>query len=142
LSKRILVFDDSSDTVEVVSALVEGKGFSVVTALGGEVALEKVKENQPDLVILDVMMPGMNGLEVLERLRTGPETASIPVIFLTAKDQHSDLHQGYRLGADYYIAKPFTCAQLLYGVNLLQSERGSGGDPRVASDRETDAELG
>ena len=123
--KTILVVDDNSDAVEVVRAALETNGFVVITASSGLEALSKATENLPDLVILDVMMPGMNGFEVLERLRSSTETAEIPVIFLTARDQHKDLTQGYRLGAHYYIVKPFTIAQLLYGINLLQSERES-----------------
>ena len=74
------------------------------------------------MVLLDVMMPGMSGLEVLEKLRAEPRNARIPVILLTAKTQDEDVISGYRYGADYYIPKPFTSKQLLYGIRLVLGE--------------------
>lgn len=122
MQKKILVVDDSPDTVQIVSTILEGKGFSVVKAFSAMDALSQVEKGVPDLVILDIMMPKMNGLEVLEKLRGSVETGSVPVILLTAKNQDEDVLQGYKLGADYYITKPFTGVQLLYGVNLLIGE--------------------
>jgi two-component system phosphate regulon response regulator PhoB len=122
MNKTILVVDDSPDTVQIVSTILESKGFSVVKAFSGFEALAEVEQSIPDLVILDIMMPKMNGLQVLEKLRDRVETASTPVILLTAKNQDEDVIQGYKLGADYYITKPFTSVQLLHGINLLLGE--------------------
>ena len=122
MGKKILVVDDSPDTVQIVSTILEGKGFSVLKAFSASEALAEVERGAPDLVILDIMMPKVNGLEVLEKLRGRVETGSVPVILLTAKNQDEDVLQGYKLGADYYITKPFTSVQLLYGVNLLIGE--------------------
>jgi CheY-like chemotaxis protein len=119
MAKMIMVVDDSPDTVEIVSTILTGKGFSVLKAFSATEALAQLEKSIPDLVILDVMMPKMNGLEALEKLKGQPETASIPVILLTAKNQDEDVLQGYRIGADYYITKPFTSVQLLYGIDLL-----------------------
>ena len=81
-----------------------------------------LKTQKPDLIILDIMMPEMDGLEVLSRLKAVAETATIPVILLTAKVQYEDVLGGYKLGADYYITKPFTSTQLVNGINLLLGE--------------------
>ena len=78
-----------------------------------------MSEQKPDLIVLDIMMPQMDGLEVLTRLKGEPSTATIPVILLTAKVQYEDVLGGYKMGADYYITKPFTSTQLLNGINLL-----------------------
>jgi len=81
-----------------------------------------LKGQKPDLIILDIMMPEMDGLEVLSRLKAVSDTATIPVILLTAKVQYEDVLGGYKLGADYYITKPFTSTQLVNGINLLLGE--------------------
>ncbi len=122
-SKRtIMVVDDSPDLVEIVRLTLEGKGFNVKCAYSGKELLAALEKEKPDLILLDVMMPGMDGFEVLIRLKWNPATASIPVIFLTAKVQHEDLLRGYITGAEYYITKPFTPTQVLEGVNLVLGE--------------------
>jgi len=78
-------------------------------------------EQKPDLIILDIMMPQMDGLKVLARLRENSDTASIPVILLTAMVQYEEVLRGYKMGADYYITKPYTATQLLTGINSLLS---------------------
>jgi CheY-like chemotaxis protein len=101
---------------------LEGKGYSVLSATSGPELLNLLKTQKPDLIILDIMMPEMDGLEVLTRLKGLTETATIPVILLTAKVQYEDVLGGYKLGADYYITKPFTSTQLVNGINLLLGE--------------------
>ncbi len=88
-------------------------------AYSGKELFAGLKKQKPDLIILDIMMPQMDGLEVLTRLKEDSDTASIPVILLTAKVQHKDVLVGYQKGADYYITKPFTTDQLLAGINTL-----------------------
>ena len=116
-----MVVDDNHDLVEVVRLTLESKGFNVRCAYNGQELFTGLEELKPDLIILDVMMPQMDGLKVLTRLKGDPGTASIPVILLTAKVQYEDVLGGYKLGADYYITKPFTKSQLLDGVNSILS---------------------
>jgi CheY-like chemotaxis protein len=121
-AKTIIVVDDNPDIVNIVKTILEGKGYNVMCAYSGAELFTKLKEKKPDLIILDIMMPEMDGLEVLTRLKGVPETASLPVILLTAKVQYEDVLGGYKLGADYYITKPFTSTQLTNGINLLLGE--------------------
>ena len=119
-SKRtIMVVDDSPDLVEIVRLTLEGKGFNVRCAYSGKELLAALEKEKPDLILLDVMMPGMDGFEVLIRLKWNPATASIPVILLTAKVHHEDVLRGYKLGTDHYLKKPFDNTQLVTSVNRL-----------------------
>jgi CheY-like chemotaxis protein len=120
--KTIMVVDDNPDIITIVKTILEGKGYTVLSACSGSELLSLLKNSKPDLIILDIMMPEMDGLEVLTRLKGVTETASIPVILLTAKVQYEDVLGGYKLGADYYITKPFTSTQLVNGINLLLGE--------------------
>ncbi len=121
--KRILIVDDDPMIRSLVQAILEGEGFQVVAADDGPKGIEILDaEPRPinfDLVVLDVMMPGMNGLDVLTRMRIHPHTQKLPVVMLTGEDKAEDIMAGYSVGADYYITKPFTRQQLLYGINLV-----------------------
>jgi CheY-like chemotaxis protein len=120
--RSIMVVDDNPDIITIVKTILEGKGYQVLSASSGQELLNLLTDRKPDLIILDIMMPEMDGLEVLGRLKAVTETASIPVILLTAKVQYEDVLGGYKLGADYYITKPFTSTQLVNGINLLLGE--------------------
>ncbi|HET9884542.1 MAG TPA: response regulator [Candidatus Binatia bacterium] len=120
--RTIMVVDDNPDIITIVKTILEGKGYQVLSASSGQELLNLLTDRKPDLIILDIMMPEMDGLEVLGRLKAVTETASIPVILLTAKVQYEDVLGGYKLGADYYITKPFTSTQLVNGINLLLGE--------------------
>jgi two-component system alkaline phosphatase synthesis response regulator PhoP len=120
--RTITVVDDNPDIITIVKTILEGKGYQVLSASSGQELLNLLTDRKPDLIILDIMMPEMDGLEVLGRLKAVTETASIPVILLTAKVQYEDVLGGYKLGADYYITKPFTSTQLVNGINLLLGE--------------------
>jgi CheY-like chemotaxis protein len=120
--RTIMVVDDNPDIITIVKTILEGKGYHVLSASSGQELLNLLTDRKPDLIILDIMMPEMDGLEVLGRLKAVTETASIPVILLTAKVQYEDVLGGYKLGADYYITKPFTSTQLVNGINLLLGE--------------------
>jgi CheY-like chemotaxis protein len=120
--RTIMVVDDNPDIITIVKTILEGKGYTVLSASSGQELLNHLTDPKPDLIILDIMMPEMDGLEVLGRLKAVTETASIPVILLTAKVQYEDVLGGYKLGADYYITKPFTSTQLVNGINLLLGE--------------------
>ncbi|GIW45981.1 MAG: hypothetical protein KatS3mg077_3263 [Candidatus Binatia bacterium] len=119
MSLRVLVVDDNADSLVITRGILEPKGYEVMEATSGAEALELVAQNPPDLILLDIMMPGMSGLEVLQQLKERYETARIPVILVTAKTADEDVVQGYQYGADYYITKPFTGTQLLYGIELV-----------------------
>jgi two-component system, OmpR family, alkaline phosphatase synthesis response regulator PhoP len=121
-NKTIMVVDDNPDIITIVRTILEGKGFNVLSASSGAECLEALKSQKPDLIVLDIMMPEMDGLEVLTRLKAMSEFTNVPVVLLTAKVQYEDVLGGYKLGADYYITKPFTSTQLINGINLLLGE--------------------
>ncbi len=124
-NRTIMVVDDHPDLVEIVRMILESKGFNVRCAYSGQQVFADLEEQKPDLILLDVMMPEMDGLEVLTRLKEDPSTESIPVILLTAKMQTEDILEGYKMGADYYITKPFKPTQLLEGINrILGGDQG------------------
>lgn len=116
---KVLVVDDNADSVAILRGFLEARGYGVVAASNGMEALDCVRSAALDLVLLDVMMPGMSGFDVLAEIRKRPATAGLPVILLTAKTQDDDLMTGYDGGADYYITKPFTPGQLFYGIELV-----------------------
>ncbi len=117
-----MVVDDEQEIVTVDRLMLERKGFNVRCAYSGQQVFADLEEQKPDLIILDVMMPEMDGLEVLRRLKGAPETLSIPVIMLTALDQYENVLTGYKAGADHYITKPFTRTQLMAGINRFLSK--------------------
>lgn len=123
MSDRILIVDDDPMIRGLVQAILEDEGFEVVQAEDGKIAVELLdKEPRPinfRMLVLDVMMPGMNGLDVLTRLKLHSHTENLPVLMLTGEDKADDIMAGYSVGADYYITKPFTRQQLLYGLNLV-----------------------
>jgi two-component system KDP operon response regulator KdpE len=114
--KTVLVVDDESRMVEFIAMNLELEGFRVVRAANGSEALEKASREHPDLVLLDIMMPEMDGFETLEGLR---ETSSVPVIFLTAKSEEVDRIKGLDLGADDYITKPFSPRELVSRIRAV-----------------------
>jgi two-component system, OmpR family, alkaline phosphatase synthesis response regulator PhoP len=123
--KTIMVVDDNPDIITIVRTILEGKGFNVLSASSGAECLDALKTQKPDLIVLDIMMPEMDGLEVLTRLKAMSEFTNVPVVLLTAKVQYEDVLGGYKLGADYYITKPFTSTQLINGINLLLGDTKS-----------------
>ncbi len=116
-----MVVDDNPDIVEILCNILEEKGFNVRCAYNGKEVFAGLREQKPDLILLDIKMPKMDGLEVLYRLKGNPSTSSSPVILVTSKVQYEDILGGYKTGADYYITKPFTEIQLLTGINLFLS---------------------
>jgi DNA-binding response OmpR family regulator len=108
----VLVADDDPDIRSLVALRLEKSGYEVVSARDGEQALATALERVPDLALLDVMMPKLDGYEVTERLREQDETRHLPVILLTARVQESDIARGVEAGADDYVAKPFSTSEL------------------------------
>jgi twitching motility two-component system response regulator PilH len=118
-AKKILVVDDSPTDLRLVSGPLAQKGYHVITASDGEEALEKANREQPDLVVIDVILPKKNGFQVCRQLKTSPETRAIKVMLLTSKDQDSDRFWGLKQGADNYMTKPFEDEALLSNVAQL-----------------------
>ena len=114
--KKILIADDRYEVVELVKATLEGEDYQVIDASDGREALEKTREDKPDLILLDIIMSKMDGFEVLKNLKSDPKTKDIPIIMLTAKGQKVDKEKGKRLGALDYIIKPFSPSDLLHKI--------------------------
>lgn len=121
-TKKILVIEDSKFTVELIKGALNKARYQVETCATGPEGLEKVESWKPELIILDVVMPGMDGFEVCKILKQNPATKSIPVMMLTVKDTLDDLQRGFHVQADYYMTKPFTEALLLSNVHKIFSE--------------------
>lgn len=119
MAKKILAVDDERHIVRLVQVNLERQGYTVVTAYDGKEALEKVEAEQPDLIVLDVMMPYMDGFEVLQNLKRNPTTRDIPVIMLTAKAQDADVFRGWQSGVDCYLTKPFNPMELIAFVKRI-----------------------
>jgi two-component system alkaline phosphatase synthesis response regulator PhoP len=121
----VLVVDDNDDNLRIVREILVGRGYTVRIARDGQSALRQIDEERPDVVLLDIMMPEMDGMEVLDRIKGSPTHAGLPVILVTARAADEDLLTGYKYGADYYITKPFTAKQLLYGIGLVLGGNGA-----------------
>jgi len=115
----ILVVEDDDGTREVEVIILNALGYNVLSFASAKEALANIKGKEISLALLDVMMPEMNGYELLQELKKLPEFAELPIIMVTAKDTDSDILEGYNVGADYYIPKPFTREQLSYGIKLF-----------------------
>ncbi|NIJ10851.1 DNA-binding response OmpR family regulator [Saccharomonospora amisosensis] len=115
----ILVVDDDADIRDLVAFKLEMSGYDVNTVGDGPAALSAIADNQPDLVVLDVMMPGMSGYDVCRQLREEPATRHLPIIMLTARAQDRDVDTGFSSGADDYVVKPFNPQELLRRVSAL-----------------------
>ena len=122
---RILIVDDVPRNVQLLASLLAREGYQLVAAVDGAQALESIREELPDLVLLDVMMPGMDGFEVCRHLKQDPATAEIPVIVLTARTEPEDLVHGFEVGAVDYVSKPFTATELLARVRTHLALKGA-----------------
>ncbi|MCX7635904.1 MAG: response regulator, partial [Syntrophales bacterium] len=118
-AKKIIVVDDEKDIADLVAFHLEKEGFTVTKASDGGKALEMIRRSKPDLVVLDLMLPGMPGLEICRVLRQKAETAQIPIIMLTAKGDQVDRIIGLELGADDYIVKPYELREVLARVRSV-----------------------
>jgi two-component system, OmpR family, phosphate regulon response regulator PhoB len=115
----ILVVDDDPVILQLLQVNFELEGFEVLTAADGESALAQARDHAPAVIVTDVMMPRMSGLELLGKLKTDASTAGIPVLLLTAKAQQADIRSGHEAGADDYVTKPFDPIDLVERVNRL-----------------------
>jgi phosphate regulon transcriptional regulator PhoB len=121
---QIIVIDDEADLIELVSYNLKKEGFSVDSAADGETALKKIRTGQYDLVILDLMLPGIQGIELCRILRSDPKTSGLPIIMLTAKGEEVDRIVGLEMGADDYMAKPFSPRELIARVKAVLRRAG------------------
>ena len=117
----IMVVDDDPDLITVLTIMLEQTDYTVRHAYSGMQLFSGLEGQKPDLIVLDLTMPHMSGLEVLDRLKANQETSSIPVILLTAQGEFEDIISGYKKGADYYITKPFTKSQLVNSIDAILS---------------------
>ena len=120
---RILVADDDPVILRLLEVNLGLEGFEVETAARGEEALTKARESHPALILLDVMMPGLNGWDVARELKADPDTADVPVVLLSARTQEEDRRRGQELGADAYITKPFDPSELAETIRRLARPR-------------------
>ena len=116
MKKKILIVEDDHSISQLETILLKVRGYDVITESNGQAALESLKLQKPDLVLLDVMLPGMDGFEICQRIKSTPATEDIPVLFLTAKKTEKDIEKGLEVGADSYITKPFKSAELLRSI--------------------------
>ena len=122
MPQKILIVDDEPNIVIPLQFLMEQNGYTTLVAQSGEEALEMISKERPDLVLLDIMLPGVDGFEVCEIVRLNPEWRNTRVIFLTAKGRDVDIAKGMVLGADEYITKPFSNQQIIDAVKKLLEE--------------------
>ena len=122
MSKKVLTVDDEEVIRKLLRINLVKWGYEVREAVDGAQALDQIGKDDFDLLICDILMPNLDGWEVLKEVKSNPKTRNMPVIVLTSKNEDSDMFKGYDLGASYYMTKPFTKAQLLYGLKLMFEE--------------------
>jgi CheY-like chemotaxis protein/MinD-like ATPase involved in chromosome partitioning or flagellar assembly len=125
MTKKVLIVDDSLDVVKMVGLMLQGQGYEILAAQSGAQALMKAQSDNPDVIILDVMMPGIDGYEVCRRLRADPATAHIPILMFTAKSTLGDKVAGFEAGADDYLTKPIRPADLIARLEAVLLRAGA-----------------
>ena len=123
MKKKILIVDDEEVIRKFLKIHLAKLGYEVMEAGDGVQAIEQLGKDDFDLLICDILMPKKDGWEVIREVKSNPKTKAIPVIVLTAKNEDSDMFKGYDLGVNYYMTKPFTKAQLIYGLRLMFGDR-------------------
>ena len=119
LMGKVLIVEDTLSELELMSHYLRESGYTVINAIGAKEALDKVSEEKPDVIITDVVMPGMSGFELCRRLKTHPATEKVPIVICSSKDQEIDRLWGMKQGADAYITKPFTREQILRAIKSV-----------------------
>ena len=137
MAEKILIIDDDLDTLRLVGLMLQRQGYQITAAHNGKQGLEKALEDTPNLILLDVMMPDMDGYEVARRLRGNPQTEKIPILMFTAKTQLDDKVAGFEVGADDYLTKPTHPSELQSHVKALLSRAG-----RTSENAETAQQIG
>ena len=126
MTARVLVVDDIAANVKLLEAKLAAEYFDVISASNGPDGLRLAAEQKPDIILLDVMMPGMDGFEVLDKVKANPAHAQTPIIMLTAKDQSADVLKGYQSGATSYLVKPFNLDELVETINQVLAQARQG----------------
>jgi len=132
MSERILVIEDDPGALRLAQYVLQYEGYEVLTATNGLAGLKKARSEQLDLVILDVMLPGVDGFEICHRLRAEPQTAQLPILMLSAKAQAVDLAMGLKVGADDYLSKPTDAAVIIRRVKKLLAGKAKPRSQKVA----------
>lgn len=134
MGKRVLLIEDEPNIIEAISFILSRDGWTVHTHSDGETAVERVRSLPPDVIILDVMLPGRSGFDILNELRSDPETDHLPVMMLTARGQTKDRDLAMELGADHFMTKPFSNADVLSLVKELSRGRPNPPSATLAQD--------
>lgn len=121
---RILVVDDEPEITDIVDTFLSESGYVVNVENNPTLAIQRIKEFKPDLVLLDIMMPQLDGYTICNELKRDPSLSHIPVIFLTGKDRNDDMGRSFKVGGDMFIKKPFSCERLLEIVNIVAVSTG------------------
>jgi DNA-binding response OmpR family regulator len=116
---KVLVVDDEPEITDIVEAFLTEAGYSVAVENQPNEAVKRAKEFLPDVILLDIMMPGVDGYDVCQTIKKEPELAHVPIIFLTGKDRADDMGRSFKVGGDMFIKKPFSCERLLEIVNIV-----------------------
>lgn len=125
--RHVLVVDDDPLILEVLHTVLDLEEFRVTTAIDGEAGLRSLAEDRPDVIVCDVMMPGLDGLEVCRRIKADPATADLPVVLLTARDRAEDRRAGEEAGCDAYLTKPFSPLYLIDVISEVRAARPAPG---------------
>jgi phosphate regulon transcriptional regulator PhoB len=142
MGKKILVVDDEPDIVELSSYNLQKEGYDVVSVPDGEEALRRIKQEKFDLILLDLMLPGLQGVELCRIVRNDPATSSLPIIMLTAKTEELDKVLGLEMGADDYVTKPFSPRELLARVRAVLRRSGTKSEKGTQESKDTVIRLG
>lgn len=121
---RVLVIDDEPEITDIVETFLSESGYTVGVENGANKAIEAARTFQPDLILLDIMMPDLDGYSICNQIKSDPKLAHIPVIFLTGKDRNDDMGRSFKVGGDMFIKKPFSCERLLEIVNIVIMSTG------------------
>jgi len=118
-TSKIMVIDDEPQVTEIIEAFLSNAGHKVIVDNAATEAFEKARKTKPDVILLDIMMPEIDGYSICHQLKNDPPTANIPVVFLTGKDRSDDQGRSFKVGGDMFIKKPFSCERLLEIINII-----------------------
>ena len=123
---KVLVVDDEPEITEIVQTFLADAGYQVKVENSSTRALQVARQFKPDIILLDIMMPGLDGYDVCRDIKSDPEFSHTPIIFLTGKDRNDDMGRSFKSGGDMFIKKPFSCERLLEIVNIVLLSSGGG----------------
>lgn len=125
INSKVLVVDDEKEITEIIDTYLTEFGFIVSVENNPEKAIDKAREFKPDLILLDIMMPGTDGYDVCEQIKKTEECKNVPIVFLTGKDRDEDMGRSFKSGGDMFIKKPFACERLLEIINIVLMSAGN-----------------